>query len=189
MAKAKDSLTPKQKRFVEEYLIDLNATQAAIRAGYSEKTARVIGPENLLKPAVAELVEQAFKERAKATEITADMVLAELARVGFSNMSNYARWNEHGVLLTDSEKLTDDAARCVAEVSQTVTAEGGTVKFKLHDKVSALEKLGRHLGMFKEKVEITGKDGGPVELSDAKAALLRGLVPNTPRSGADTPDK
>jgi hypothetical protein len=63
------------------------------------------------------------------------------------------------------------------------------VKFKLHDKVAALEKLGRHLGMFKEKVEITGKDGGPVELSDAKATLLRGLVPNPPRSGADTPDK
>jgi phage terminase small subunit len=149
----------------------------------------VTGPETLLKPAVAELVEQAFKERAKASEITADMVLAELARVGFSNMAHFARWNEHGVLLTDSDKLTEDAARCVAEVSQTVTAEGGTVKFKLHDEVAALEKLGRHRGMFKEKVEITGTDGGPVELSDAKTALLRGLFPNPPRSRADTPDK
>jgi phage terminase small subunit len=80
MAKAKNVLTPKQKRFVEEYLIDLNAIQAAIRAGYSENTARVTGPETPLKPAVAELVEQAFKERAKASESTADMVLAELER-------------------------------------------------------------------------------------------------------------
>lgn len=155
-------LTPKQLLFVQEYLVDLNATQAAIRAGYSEKTAYSIGHENLRKPELSEAIELAFKARSKSTEITQEMVLAELGRVGFSNMTNYANWNEHGVTLMDSDKLSPDAARCVAEVSQTVTAEGGTVKFKLHDKVAALEKIGRHLGMFPTKVELTGKDGEPL---------------------------
>lgn len=182
-------LTPKQKRFVEEYLIDLNATQAAIRAGYSQKTAKEIGCENLTKPNIEIAIQTALAARSKRTEITAEMVLAELARVGFSNMAHYAKWNPDGVTLVDSDNLTDDAARCVAEVSQTVTAEGGTVKFKLHDKVSALEKLGRHLGMFTEKVEVTGKNGGPLELTDAKAALLRGIVPHPSAGGADKTGK
>jgi phage terminase small subunit len=156
---AAKKLTAKQQRFVEEYLVDLNATQAAIRAGYSKNNADKIGSQQLGKTRVRESIDKALNARSKRTEITADMVIAELARVGFSNMSNYARWNEYGVLLTDSDKLTDDAARCVSEVSQTVTAEGGTVKFKLHDKVAALEKLGRHLGIFTDKVEVTGKDG------------------------------
>lgn len=185
---AEKKLTPKQQRFVEEYLIDLNATQAAVRAGYSEKTAYSIGEENLKKPVIAKEIERALNERSKRTEITADMVLAELARIGFSNMAHYAKWNPDGVTLTDSDNLTDDAARCVAEVSQTVTAEGGTVKFKLHDKVSALEKLGRHLGMFTEKVEVTGKDGGPLELTDAKAALLRGVISNSAGGRTDKAD-
>jgi phage terminase small subunit len=155
----KDNLTPKQQRFIQEYLIDLNATQAAIRAGYSAKNADKIGSQQLGKTRVRFFIDKALNARLKRTEITADMVIAELARVGFSNMGNYAQWNEHGVTLHDSDKLTVDAARCVSEVSQTVTAEGGTVKFKLHDKVAALENLGRHLGMFTDKVEVTGKDG------------------------------
>jgi phage terminase small subunit len=156
---AAKELTAKQKRFVEEYLVDLNATQAAMRAGYSAKNADKIGSQQLGKTRVRESIDKALNARSKRTEITANMVIAELARVGFSNMVNYAQWNEHGVTLHDSEKLTDDAARCVSEVSQTFTAEGGTVKFKLHDKVAALEKLGRHFGIFTDKVEITGKDG------------------------------
>lgn len=152
-------LTDKQKLFIQEYLIDLNATQAAIRAGYSIDTAGSIGHEILKKPEIQIAIQEAFDKRSKRTEITQDMVLAELARCGFSNMANYAKWNPDGVTLVSSEDLTEDAARCVAEVSQTVTAEGGTVKFKLHDKISALEKVGRHLGMFKDKFELTGKDG------------------------------
>lgn len=62
------------------------------------------------------------------------------------------------------------------------------MKFKLHDKISALEKVGRHLGMFTEKVESSGKDGGPIELTDARAALLRGIVPNASPIGTDKAD-
>src|SRR5579875_2449812 len=82
-------LTPKQKRFVEEYLIDLNATQAAIRAGYSAKNADKIGSELLGKTRVAEAIQKAMDERSKRTEITADRVLQELARIAFDDIKNY----------------------------------------------------------------------------------------------------
>lgn len=141
-------LTDKQARFVEEYLIDLNATQAAIRAGYSADTAKSIGSENLTKPDIQIAIEKAQSERSKRTQITADMVLLELGRLGFSNMANYLSFNEHGVNMKASADMHDDALRAISEVSQTVTAEGGTVKFKLHSKDSALDKIARHLGMY-----------------------------------------
>lgn len=151
-----EKLTPKQQRFVEEYLVDLNATQAAIRAGYSESTATVIASQNLTKLNIQQAIQEAMSERSKRTEITADMVVAELARVGFSNIGHYLKFNASGVTLNDSSLMTDDALRCVSEVTESVSKDGGSVKFKLHDKVSALEKLGRHLGIFKDKVEHSG---------------------------------
>ena len=79
-AGGKRGLTPKQQRFVEEFLVDLNATQAAIRAGYSEKTAGAIGVENLRKPAIRSAIEKAQKARAERTEITQDDVIRRLVR-------------------------------------------------------------------------------------------------------------
>lgn len=154
---AEKELTDKQRRFVEEYLVDLNATQAAIRAGYSKKTAEVQAHQLLKKTLVSKAIHQAMEARSERTAITADMVLVELGRIGFSNMSHYAHWNDNGVSLLDSNDLTEDAARCVAEVSQTVTEAGGSIKFKLHDKVGALDKIARHLGMYKEQVELGGR--------------------------------
>lgn len=80
------ALTPKQKRFVEEYLIDLNATQAAVRAGYSEKTARAIGQENLTKPDIQDAIQKAMGKRSKRVGITQDRVLEALAGMGFSEV-------------------------------------------------------------------------------------------------------
>lgn len=147
-------LTDKQQRFVEEYLIDLNATQAAIRAGYSEKTAHSIGHENLNKPEIQEAIQIAMDERSKRTEITQDMVLAELAKIGFSNISNYLRFNATGVEMFDSDAMKPEALACISEVAETVTSVGSTVKFKLHSKVPALEKIGQHLGMFKSSLDL-----------------------------------
>lgn len=83
------ALTEKQKRFAEEYLVDLNATQAAIRAGYKEKTAYSTGNENLRKPEIQATIRQAMQERSRRTEITQDMVLKELAVIGFGEASDY----------------------------------------------------------------------------------------------------
>lgn len=147
------SLTPKQARFVEEYLVDLNATQAAIRAGYSADSAYAIGSMNLTKPEVAEAVAAAQKARSERTQITQDDVMRELARVGFSKMNNYAEWGPEGVLLRSSADLSEDASRCVGEVAQTKDG----VRFKLHDKVGALQLMGKHLGMFTERLQLSGE--------------------------------
>lgn len=156
-------LTPKQLRFVEEYLVDLNATQAAIRAGYSAKTAGQIGERLLKKVEIQQALSDGMKKREQRTEITQDMVVAELAKIAFSDQRKVMMWGPSGVKLRDSESLAEDDAAIVSEVSETITAAGGSLKLKTHDKVKALELLGKHLGMFKDKVEITGKNGGPVE--------------------------
>lgn len=116
------NLTPKQQRFVEEYLIDLNATQAAIRSGYSEKTAAVIGAENLIKPNIAKAIQEAQESLSNKTQLTVDMVV-------------------NGLL-----KEAQDYA------------EGSTQSAR----VSAWAHLGKHLGMFKDKIEHSGK----IEISD-----------------------
>ena len=119
------NLTPKQQRFVEEYLIDLNATKAAIRSGYSEKTAAVIGAENLIKPNIAKAIQEAQESLSNKAQVTVEMVVQGL--------------------LNEAKDLS----------------EGSTQSAR----VSAWAHLGKHLGMFKDKIEHTGKDGGPIDLS------------------------
>lgn len=167
------ALTAKQAQFVAEYMIDLNATQAAIRAGYSARTADKIGPELLGKTSISEAISKAQKAREARTGITADRVLAELAKIGFADMRRAVRWgegivvrNEFGtaevvndVALIGSEELDDDTAAAISEISQT--AQG--IKIKFHDKRAALIDIGRHIGMFRDKLELAGKDGEPLQ--------------------------
>ncbi len=167
-------LTGKQKRFVEEYLIDLNATQAAIRAGYSEKTASEIGSENLGKPQIAEAIAEAQAERSKRTEITQDMVIRELARIGFSDLRKVMT---NGGALINPTEWDDDLAGAISSL-EVVTVHRGEVdehgnkvpehihKLKVWDKNSALEKLGKHLGMFTDRVDLTS-GGKKIEMPTA----------------------
>lgn len=168
------SLTNKQARFVEEYLVDLNATQAAIRSGYSEKTAGAIGTENLAKPLIAKAIEEAQQARSERTEITADRVLNELAKLGFSNMMDFMRVGADGDPVTDFSALSRDKAAAISEVTVETFKDGTSkdardvrrVKFKLTDKRAALVDIGRHLGMFKERFEHSGPEGGPIQTAD-----------------------
>ena len=148
------NLTPKQQRFIEEYLIDLNATQAARRAGYSEKTARNIACENLAKPDIQEAIAQAMAKRAERTQVTADRVVEEFAKIGFANSCDFFDWGPDGITVKGKADLTPEQQAAVAEVSQTTTKDGGTVKIKLHDKRGALDSLARHLGMFKDNLNV-----------------------------------
>lgn len=170
-------LTEKQKRFVEEYLVDLNATQAAIRAGYAEKTARSIGQENLTKPDIQAAIQNAISARSERTEITQDMVLRELARIAFANGADFARIvststvttvvNEKGytqqvmqpvqrVELVDTEKVDPEKLAAIAGIKEGKFG----IEVKSYDKVKALELLGQHLGMF------TGKESQKEETSN-----------------------
>ena len=152
------NLTPKQQRFVEEYLIDLNATQAAIRSGYSEKTARDIGCENLAKPNIAKAIEEAQNKRQEQTQIDAAYVLRRLVEIDQMDVLDIMDdqmkirpvnewpkvWRQYVVNLENLE-LSD--------------GEGCFKKIKWPDKVKNLELLGRHVsvGAFKDKVEHSGK--------------------------------
>lgn len=163
-------LTPKQARFAEEYLIDLNATQAATRAGYSAKTANEQGARLLANVSVRSAIEAGQAERSARTHITQDRVLQELARIAFFDLRKLYR--EDGSLKAMNE-LDDEAAAVLAGVDVVETkgnaAIGGedgirhipefTKKVKIPDKVAALGLAMRHLGMLKDKVEHTGKDG------------------------------
>lgn len=153
-------MTPKQQRFVDEYLIDLNATQAAIRAGYSARTAASIGEENLRKPEIAAIVAEQMAKRSARTEITADRVLQELARIGFADVRRI--FTPGGGLLTPTD-MDDDTAAAVASVEVVERPrrnEAGEVeiehvrKIKLNDKLGALTQMGRHLGLFTDKLEL-----------------------------------
>lgn len=155
-------ITDKQQRFCSEYLVDLNATQAAIRAGYSPKTAHSQGERLLRNAEVKQAIQAAQLARQQRTEITQDRIVAELAKVAFGDPRDLMEWGPGGVKLKPSTDLTADQAAQVSEVSETITAAGGSLKLKKHDKVKALELLGRHVGMFVDKVEHKGEGGGPL---------------------------
>ena len=146
-------LTPKQARFCEEYLVDLNATQAAIRAGYSVESAGSIGSENLTKPEIRARIETAMAERSKRTGINADRVLLELGKVAFVNPTDLIDPENGSVKETASPE--DRAAIAAIRVKQIPTECGMGVEreIRMADKLKALELCGRHLGMFKDNPE------------------------------------
>ena len=164
-------LSAKQSRFVEEYLIDLNGTQAAIRAGYSPKTAEVTASRLLRNVKVQVAIADAFQARNERTQVTQDMVIQELARLGFANLGDHLVWDNGGVTVTSSVGLSEDAVRAVAEVYEHITADGTrTIRLKLHDKLAALDKLAKHLGMFVQRQEVVGDKDAPFTVSIAQLA-------------------
>lgn len=150
------ALTPKQKLFVDEYLIDLNATQAAIRAGYSPNNADKIGSELLGKTRVSDAISKAMAERSRRTGINQDRILMELAKIALVNPANVVDFDEATIL--DSALPEDLAAVASVKVKRFPTKEGEGIEreIKFYDKTKALDLAGRHLGMFKDKLEFSG---------------------------------
>lgn len=153
-------MNARQERFVAEYLIDLNATQAAIRAGYSAKTAQQIGSENLSKPVIAAAIAAGQAKAADKAGVTAERIVTELAKLGFSNMQDYMKSTADGDPYLDFSNLTRDQAAALSEVTVEDFKDGRSdqrevrrVKFKLADKRAALVDLGKHLGMFIDRSE------------------------------------
>lgn len=183
------TLTNKQKRFCEEYLIDLNATQAAIRAGYSPNTAEQTASRLLRNVKVQEYIAKRQKELSRSTEITQERVIKELALIAFSNNADYAHVVEKkmkaevGGALVDvldedgkpvmyrtvepvlTEELTEEQKRALAVIKKG--REG--LEVKSCDKVKALELLGKHLGIFTDKIEANVNDTTRSELAELLA--------------------
>ena len=156
-------LPPKQRRFVQEYLVDLNATQAAIRAGYAAKNADVQGPRLLGNVRIQAALQEAIGRREKRTEITADRVLNELAKIAFSDLTDFVEFGPEGIKIKPSDQV-DGAA--LSEVSEMVTMAATTTSVKLHPKMRALELLCKHLGLTPDRHQLSGPNGGPIEWAD-----------------------
>lgn len=144
-------LTAKQKKFVEEYLIDLNATQAAIRAGYSPDTANEIGSQNLAKLSIKNEIDKAIAERSRRTGINQDRVLRELAKIAFVNPGDVINLNQATV---KSDAKEEDLAAIASVKIKNIPTEDGEIterEIKLCDKLKALDLLGKHLGIYDKK--------------------------------------
>ena len=128
--------------------MDLNATQAAIRAGYAKENADKEGSRLLSFVEVQANIRKEKLARIERTGITADRVLEEIAAIGFSNIADFVTFGENGVTLKDSDDMERELTRCIAEVSETTGEKSGSIRFKLHNKLKALEDLAEHLGLL-----------------------------------------
>jgi phage terminase small subunit len=165
------SLNARQQQFALEYLVDLNATQAAIRAGYSAKTAGSQGFDLLKNPEIEEAIRAEREARQKATGITVDRVLQEYAKVAFANMEDYVRRDENDGVFVSLGACTREQMAAVSEIHSETYIDNDDpqkrsvkkIRFKLASKQAALDSIGKHLGMFVERV--AGADGGPVQVN------------------------
>ena len=146
-------LTEKQQRFVDEYLIDLNATQAAIRAGYSVKTANEQGSQNLAKLSIQTAIAEKMAARSRRTGVNQDRVVLELAKVAFVKMTDVV--DSNGRIREDA---SDDDLSCIESIKykESDNEFGGSVEreVKIGSKLKALELLGKHLGMWNDKLDV-----------------------------------
>ncbi len=146
-------LTDKQKKFVEEYLIDLNATQSAIRAGYSPKTANEQGARLLANVSIQEAISKAMAERSRRTGINQDRIVQELARIAFVKITDVV--DPDGEINTNA---SDDDLACIesykVEDSDSVNGSSSKREVKLASKIKALELLGKHVGMWNDKIQV-----------------------------------
>lgn len=153
------NLTEKQRRFADEYLIDLNATQAAIRAGYSVQSAKEIASENLSKPNIREYIEQRLAEHSRRTGANQERIMRELARIAFLNPVEIANFDD--ATIRESVSPDDAAAIASVKVKRIPTPDGVIVEreVKFADKIRALELLGKRFAMWTDKQQIDGSVG------------------------------
>lgn len=170
--KAAKPLNERQQAFVREYVIDFNATQAAIRAGYSARSAGQHAEALMRKHEIQTAIQEAKGAVCKRAELTVDRIVQELERIAFGDLKNSVKWDSNGTNVRSSDELTDDVSATIAaiEEEETTTEFGVTsktkrkVKVKHYDKLRALELLARYKGMLVDRKEITGKDGKPMQV-------------------------
>lgn len=186
----------RHERFAQELAKGKTADEAYQLAGFKANrgNASTLNQKQSIQTRVSELLAREALIEEKATEkaitklgITKERVLSELAALGFSNMMDYLRPTSDGLMVLDLSALTRDQAAAIQEITidqvklpdadeNGDTVRASRVKFKLADKRAPLVDIGRHFGMFKEKLELTGKGGGPVEISDVTTAKRRAAV-------------
>ena len=189
----KDGLTPKQASFCEEYLIDLNASQAAIRAGYSTKNTSSIAAQLMSKTKVRNAIAREMAARSRRTGITQDRVLRELARVAFVNPSDVIDFDT-GTVKEDAG-ADDLAAVSSCKVKTMSMGEDSAMverEIKLNDKIKALDLLGKHLGLYpdgKGTIHVTVPGDGDGDNAQTTGVVLLPAtikLPDSPPEGSVT---
>lgn len=168
-------MTEKQKIFADEYLIDLNATRA-YRVAYptvkKDETARANGSRMLTNANVARYIAERMEERQKRTEITQDMVLQELAAIAFARATDYVSVRDGMVQVKDTDQLSDSQIAAIAGIKETQNG----IEVKLGSKEKTLELLGRHLGMWNDKINVEGQVEAKNPFADLTTEELKKLV-------------
>lgn len=171
MSNKYNELNDRQRLFVDEYIIQLHGTRAAISAGYSKRSAECQASRLLRNDKISTAISEQQKLIRKRTEITQDMIVSELAKIGFSNMGDYLNPDideETGRVnpTIDITKATRDQMAALTDVSVDTLSDKVTIrtKIKLADKRGALELLGKHLGMFNNKIVLTGDQDVPIQI-------------------------
>ena len=155
-------LTPKQKLFADEYLIDLNATRAykaAYKSVKKDETARTNGSRMLTNANVSKYIKERMNERSKRTEITQDNFLKELATIAFAKVTDFVTIENGVVIVKDTKDIPKDSLPAIASIKE---GKNG-IEVSFYNKDKSLELLGRHLGMFNDKIEVSGTINNPME--------------------------
>lgn len=156
-----EGLTDKQEKFCYEYMKDLCATEAAKRAGYSERNAGRIGYSLLERDRVKKKIYELKKEMRDVTKVSVKKTVEELGKIGYANIKDVLEIRDGKLYVKDFEKLPREFTAAIKSVKETKYG----IRIHLYDKTKALELIGKHLAMFTEKHEITGKDGEPIEFT------------------------
>lgn len=173
-------MNARQERFAREYVIDLNATRAAIAAGYSEATAKEQGCRLLTRVHVRKAIDRLKSARASRLEIKADRVLEEISRLAFSNMQDFTRLDADGKPVLDFTGISRDQFAAVQEIREDTTGGAGDgerkvvvrTTVKLVDKTKNLDMLMRHLGQYNDKLQVSGLEGLADRLGEIRKVKL-----------------
>jgi phage terminase small subunit len=175
----------RQAMFAIEYLKDLNASAAARRAGYAEKWADKLGRQLLRKPHVVAVVQAEIEARLDVHRATADRIIAEVARVGFANLGDYMTVLEDGSAVVDLSGATPQQLAALSEITVDEYTEGRgdgarnvkRVRIKLADKLAALNTLAKYRGLLVDRQELSGVNGGPVEVATIRRVIVDPKAP------------
>lgn len=167
-------LRRQHQNFVDEYLVDLDAKSAAIRAGYAPRSAHANSYKLLRRPDIAAAVEQALAARKDKARLTGDRVLQEYGRMAFANMRDFADWGPDGITWHPKRVLSEEDGAAISEL-QGNADNSKIAKLKLYDKKAALDALARHLGLFDPKARMSKPDQ-TIDGRDARAVLRERLL-------------
>jgi phage terminase small subunit len=144
-------LTEKERKFCNEYLIDLNASRAARDAGFSDESAAVTASRLLRKANVSHYISKKIRDQTEKLDIQRERIFRELKSIAFSRITNFMRVDHGRVLMLDTADIDRESIGAVAGYTETTTAEGGSISIKLHDKLKALDMLAKYAKLFKEE--------------------------------------